>query len=650
MPNPRSPRPHAGLIVFSWLLFAPVAHAVFPPITEAEKTLTRVPGEPGAAAVVLFHTGNFRLQDISATQEESRLVVQKRIKILTEGGLEHAEISLPHSSFRRLVRLEGRTVLPDGRIIPIERDEKFQRRVSRLHRFYVTVAAFPAVEVGAILDLELELRFDNILYVEPWLFQDRIPTLRSEIVYDIPERMGFNVWARESQPGMLKVKDEKSAVGNRVIARADNAFPIPDEPYGFPIDDLSTRLAIFPVTISGGNTFMPLLDEWSSACSLLDRHYKTVLSGNREVERRAKEIAAQAGGQPRAVAIALYRLVRDEVVVDNTISSLWSASDSITVDSILAAGEGWPTGKALLLYALLDAAKLDPELVWAAQRDDGRPDLDTPNLGWFDRVLVQIELGRETVFLDPSDRRLGFGQLEPAYDGSKALLFSPKKPKVITLPAIPAEASLRRAKLDLELDAEGRLRGTGTLTYGEHAAFSAIEQQDAAEDPDIYWQGWLEESFGGFAASEVEVEPKLDEHRLEVRFKLEQHEEDVLGDETSLQLARPFARKQPFTLPPEKRQTPVLLPFSRREEVEVELSWPEGWEIAANPPPVTHSGPAGSLEARVEVDAAARRLRATRRFDLAQREHSGAEAYRALRDLSLAAEKNDAQTLALVRR
>jgi hypothetical protein len=303
-----------------------------------------------------------------------------------------------------------------------------------------------------------------------------------------------------------------------------------------------------------------------------------------------------------------------------------------------------------LLYALLDAAKLDPDLVWAADRSDGRPDLETPNFGWFDRVLVRLELRGETVFLDPSDRRRGFGQLEAGYDGTKALVFSTKKPKVITLPAIPAEASLRRAELDLELDAEGRLRGTGTIRWAEHAAFEAMEDQDDATEPESHWQSWLEERFGDFKASEVEVERKVDERRLEVRFKLEQHEEDVLGDEATLSTARPFALKQPFTLPPEKRQTPVLMPFALREEVEVVVRWPEGWELAASPASVEHSGPAGSFELHVEADPAARQLRASRRFELTQREHSGSEAYRVLRDLYLIWEKNNAETLALVRR
>ncbi|NJL27472.1 MAG: DUF3857 domain-containing protein, partial [Thermoanaerobaculia bacterium] len=425
----------AVVVSLAWLGLVPVALADFPPITEAEQALTKVPGEPGAPAVVLFNKVAYRMQDPSATYDESRTTILRRVKILTEAGLDHAEISLFHSDSHRLLKLEGRTVLPDGRVVTLDTDAKFQRRVSRLNDLYVTVAAFPAVEVGAILDVRFELRSDTTFNIRPWLFQERIPTLFSEVVYDVNERFSFNVWARESAPGSLKIKDEKSVYGHRVTAWVENAFPIPAEPFGFPITDLATRIAVLPVSVRGT---WPLLEDWSTACAWMKRSYDAALSQTRKTKARALEVAGETGRDPRSLAMALYRLVRDEIVTEKIWSGIWIGSES-TVDDILEAKKGSASSKALLLYALLDAAKLEPELVWAADREDGRPDVETPNFAWFDRVLVRVELGREAVFLDPSDRRLGFGQLDPGYDGGKALLYSPKKPKVVTLPAIPAQ-------------------------------------------------------------------------------------------------------------------------------------------------------------------------------------------------------------------
>ena len=134
------------------------AGANFPPVTDEERALTSVPGEPNAPAVVLFKKGEFLLagygQQIGSLA--SSLRVQVRMKILTEEGKANGEVAIGHSDAYRLHGFQARTVLPDGRVIPVPSDAKFVRKTSRSRKSFVTAVAFPSVQVGAILDLLVE--------------------------------------------------------------------------------------------------------------------------------------------------------------------------------------------------------------------------------------------------------------------------------------------------------------------------------------------------------------------------------------------------------------------------------------------------------------------------------------------------------------
>src|SRR5215207_531151 len=131
--------------VLAVLAFVPArpTRADFPPVTDAEKALKSVAGEPNAPAVALFKNAEFWMMDIARQEASSRLAVRTRIKILTEEGKEQGEIAIPHSGYVRLQSFRGRTVLPDGRVVPVPADAKFKRKMSRQEKRFVTSVAFP---------------------------------------------------------------------------------------------------------------------------------------------------------------------------------------------------------------------------------------------------------------------------------------------------------------------------------------------------------------------------------------------------------------------------------------------------------------------------------------------------------------------------
>jgi hypothetical protein len=633
-------------LILALLASRGAAAADFPPITDEERALTSVPGEPNAPAVVLYRKGEFLLAGYGTQRggNASLLRVQVRMKILTEAGKSSGEVAISHSNERRLHGFQGRTVLPDGRVVPVPPDAEFVRKTSRTHKTFTTAVAFHAVQVGAILDYQYELGFDSIFYLEPWYFSDELPVRYSEVVFKTPSDLALQAWNRALVG--VKVEQSQSASGYVTRAWVENLPPVPDDPYGPPFRDLAAQMLMLPAArTSVGRE--PLFESWKTTCELIDPIYDDVRKHDGGVAEKAREVAGT--GSPRDKALAVYRFARDQIEDGDYIGVITESSS--TLAKSLSQRKASRAERALLLEAMLRAVGFSPRLVWAADRDRETIDPQLANPNWFDTVLVRIELDGQPVYLDPSDRSLGFGHLRAGHEGTTALLFDTRNPQTVTLPETPYYKSLRRAEIDLTLGPDGRLAGTGTLRLsGQQIARTAdwlVEEANAADA----WKKWLDKRFPGFQVAAVKAVESLEDGTATVTWTLAQRPEEVLDDEAAVVPSAPVGpQKQPFLQPASDRRSGVIFGELYRDEVELKLHWPEGWTLESRPQDRNLTAKIVSLSSRVEADPAARTLVYKRRFDVSQRQIGTAQEYENVRNLFAEVEKNDAQKLVLVRR
>lgn len=513
--------------------------------------------------------------------------------------------------------------------------------------WYLTKAAFPAVEPGAILDYRYELRYETVSDLSPWYFQSEIPTLHSEVTFYVPTHVSARPWGKATFGRQFRSSQQRTAQGTELKVWMDDLPAIPNEPASLPFEDLSSSFLLLPTMMDVAGSRYLLFEDWKSACNLTDYVYREVRRRDGETRRRGKEIARAAGGDPEARARSIFAFVRDEIGTVDLPGVSPKVGESL--DAMVREQRADVAGKALVLEAMLDAAGLGPELVWAADRRFGVVDASVPNPNWFEAVLVRLELDGREVFLDPSDRGYGFGYLPPALEGMDALVYSRRKPRVIGLPERSHEANARRVRLDLRVDEEGQLSGTGVLVLeGHHGSRWFVRQPAAAARAEALGE-YLEESFPGFDVSEVSLDDDLDAARLEVRWQLARREEEVLGDQATLTPSVPLGPlAQPFSLALVERRTPVLLEFADRDVVEVTVTWPEGWVADVVPETTAVENRAGAFVAEVAVDDEARTLRYRRRFDTLDRFFERS-LYTELRALYAAASESDAQDVVLVR-
>ncbi len=625
--------------------------ADFPPVTDEERSLTAVPGEPNAPSVVLFKKGEFLMAGYGpqSGSQSSYLRIQVRRKILTEEGKSSGgEVTISHSDFARMHGFQARTVLPDGRVIPVAADAKFVRKTSQSHRTFATAVAFPSVQVGAILDYQYELRFDTIYFLEPWYFSEDVPVRYAEITFKVPLEIKAQAWSRA--PMRVKIERppaEKSSQGYLMKAWAKDLPSVPDDPYGPPYTDLAAQMMLLPSSYTNEIQHEALLESWPKVSELLGGYYDQVRRRDSGVARKAQEIAGS--GAPQEKSEALYRFVRDQLATDPYQGVIVSPDESL--GKILSQGHADRAEKALLLQAMLKAAKIDSRLVWAGDRVRGVIDPQLPNPNWFDAVFVLLELDGKRVFLDPADRALGFGQLRYGYEGTPALIPDAKKPEGIVLPVTAYDQNLRRAEVELTLDAKGRLAGTGTLILTGHRAWDRTHWKDDEAKTVEAWTEWLSQRYREFQIADVKAAERPDERKVAVTWKMTQREDEALGDEATVAPASPLGPvAQPFVQAASARRTGVTFDYPTREEVQLRLRWPEGWKVESRPKEKTITGAVGSINTDLELKEAERTLTYNRRFDLPHADFTTSKDYEAIRSLFGELEKTDAQTLLLVHR
>lgn len=635
------------LLITALVLPAAARSADFPPITEAEKALREVAGQPGAPGVVIFRKAELHFRDYPK-DANSRLDVSVRIKVLTEEGKNLGEVELPHSRQLRLDNFEGRIVRPNGSEQALTKDAIFVEKRSQSRKAFVTRAAFPNVEVGAIIDYKYTFYWDSFYYLEPWYFHDTLPVLLSQVLYVVPPSLGVQVWGRETSSIKMQSEKQQRRQISHLRVWMENLPGLPDEPYSFPHEDLSSRFLVIPTQLyfSGGN--VPLLESWKEVSRLIwEETYKGFLAGDKQTALMAKSLVAKAGANRRDQIRALYEFVRDEVRTLED-ESIW-VSDKLKADEVLTKREGSGAEKSLLLYAMLGALKIPAQIVWVANRNEGRAEVDVPNPTFFDGMIIQVKDGADLLNLLPADRSLAFGHLPPYYESTRAIVVDRKKPESVVLPANPYEQNSQVAKLQLAVDAEGKVTGSGEIALAGHPAWRRLREHEKSEEATTAWLERLAEYFPGFEPSDVVLNENLRDQQMTVQFKLSQRAENVLGDEVSLLASRPFVTTQVFSLPPEQRYTPVMLGYAGIEETHLTLTWAEGFEMDALPKVLQLETSVGNYSLEVKSDPAARRAEIVRRFSRHQHEIHGTDLYATLRKLYEKASQSDAQTLVLVR-
>jgi len=456
-----------GLLVLLPLVFLPASAALaavdWAPITDAEKAMKSNPLDPGSGAVVLFKRGQIFIGERSAGFWTTRVVTYVRIKVLTDAGREAGNRSIEEPKWVRFSKVEGRTILPSGEIVPFDPSKVFHGRAFEAGRRYAvlkTTFALPSVQPGAILEYQTEEMADWF-FPPPWVFDtEDLATLQSTLSVTVGPRLALAQDPIETTVTKIAVSEKSGVLGEQFDYSVANLRPIRREPYGVPFRDQSAQVVFSPYNLAFANQVIPIITSWNDVGTIIARWVMDMNKKDNAAKSRAKEVAEKLPGD-RQRAEAIYQYLQRNIV-SNNVNGIAPAR---TADDILESKRGDPDEINTLFVLMLKEAKVDADVVLLAGKDWQTLATNFPNLSQFSRMITQVNLKEGPVFVDAAEAAAPFGVLPWPETGVTGLLLKGTKIQQVQIPGGAPEDNQVVAKVAIQLGPDWTIHGDEEMDF-----------------------------------------------------------------------------------------------------------------------------------------------------------------------------------------
>jgi hypothetical protein len=498
------------------------------PVTDAEKAMKANPMDPGAGAVVLFKRGQIDVVEKSSLFWTTRKIFYVRIKIFNDAGRDAGSVSIDSFKSVRVSKIEGRTILPSGEIIPLDSSKVFTGKAYQSGKKFAilqTSFTFPSVVPGAIIEYQVEENEDSF-YPSPWTFDtEDLGTLDSTLQVTIGPRLSMSIFPLETNANKISVQQSETVQGTQFHFSVKNLHPIVNEPYSLPFRDLATMIIFTPTQLGFGGDVYPLITKWDDVATEVTREFNEMQKVSKVTREKAKELAEKLP-DARKKAEAIYQYVQQNIVS----TDLAGVALGRPVDEIMTSKRANPDDENALFVAMLKEVKVDAELVLVATQNWQTLIASFPNFSQFSRVVTRINFKDGAVFADPADAGAPFGEL-PWFDrGVLGLAVKGGKIKQDPIPAGSPDDNLSSTKVTVRVAKDWTAEGNADV---ELNGSEAIElRDDLIDDSPDKAEKFMTDFFAyGHSDAEVSQITHPDFHDSSQPLVLKAHLKEALTNE-----------------------------------------------------------------------------------------------------------------------
>jgi hypothetical protein len=468
------------LLLFFVPCFPAVLKAQFQPPSADELKMTSDPKAPGAAAVYL------EVKEIDDDTMHYQLYYE-RIKVLSEKGKELANVEVPYGGDWKVDDIRGRTIHPDGTIIPLSGkpedllyEKKGDRRIGR------KVFTLPSVEVGSIIEYQYQLRYDDYHFSSPsWDIQRDLFVHKAHYSFTPDKQFWPNntlgsghylangrgqlinalVWWRSLPLGV----DLKQDIAGHYTVDLTDIPPAPAEEY-MPPKDLTLYKVFFYYMPSSNPT-----DFWKSESKYWLKDVDHFAEPTKTIKAAVDGIISPTDST-QDKAKKLYIAVQALDNTDFSRAKTESERKELGLKQVKRAEDTWNqksgSGEdiALLYLAMLRAAGLTAYPMKVVDRARGIFDPSYMNFSQLDDTLVVLSDGGKETFLDPGERMCPFGKLSWNHAEAKGVRDSAQGIGVMSTPGQNYADNTTTRNADLTLDPQGAVSGSFTFVILGQAA------------------------------------------------------------------------------------------------------------------------------------------------------------------------------------
>jgi hypothetical protein len=444
-----------------------------------------------AEAMILMEYGNVEFQRgnhwIFAMKIEKRV----RLKIFKEKGLDRASIKLHYYSddnFEKLLDVDAVTynLDPSGKITETKVDKKSMYREKVNANISAFKFTFPEVKVGeSVLEYRYTIIRETVQLVDPWIFQDRIPTRVSAYRITIPEYFKFTTSTTMSHPVEQKKEEFRQSItldreniqfnAHEYFYKMKNVPALKDEPYMGAAKDYLQRVNFQLATVQFPNQLpQNLTNSWSG----LTRNLMESAAFGQQIKKNllkndAMNAITANARSPFEKMSAIFYHVQKNMAWDG-IHDFYCTS----VKESYAKKTGSSGDINLILLNLLRDAELDAKPVLTSTRQHGQVMTAFPFMEQFNNVLVLVTIGDNNYVLDASDKASSPGLIPEDVLGTEAYLLDGESGQFITL--WTNKNTFRHfITLNGKIDEDGMLTGecnVSSYDYGRIARMRAYKE------------------------------------------------------------------------------------------------------------------------------------------------------------------------------
>ena len=602
--------------------------------------MTFDPKAPGAAAVYLYR------EEITDDPHNYR-TVYARLKILTPEGLAAATVHIPlqknfiyyakgdnSSRFQSaylnawatpdishagedvpvdtdtfnvpldINALEGRTIQPDGTIVPLGPQSQVLKIVKNRSNGIADVSfTLPDAKVGSVLEYRYQVRYDRFEQAPDWRIQEPYFVQREHFVFIPAEQI-----QRATSAGMTgSVTDSaltdhhgeymtdvtsSATLPNGVTVRKEatgrysvDATDVP----AFPNDSFAPAPAGQAYEVSFFYT--PTSNEkdfWQKEMSIWTKLVNGYTAPSPALQHLVEEMVAPSDSQEEK-ARKIYAFVQKFENTDfnsngvPNIDSDWIPRGR--VEHLLETKKGSSNQLAFLYLALTRAAGLNARPVRIASRSHRTFSVSYLGIDQLDSVVIGVNLDGKETFVDPGTKMAPFTTLHWAHAGAGGVAMAASKVEVVVTPLEKNSDNLTLHVGTLNVSAQGGLSGqlkvafTGQkaielrqlgLTGGQDAVKTAVDQLLASSAP------------AGVSAKVDHIAYLDDMNRQLLAVVNVSGSLAAPGGRVELPRAF-FGSKEANPFPPEARVTPVDVRYPAQEQEQITYALAPGLTLAEKP-------------------------------------------------------------------
>ena len=457
------------------VLTARAAADNWPAITPEEKSLTAVPQQPDAHAIIFYR------EDITDDTKNFHSVYV-RLKVLTEAGRKYqdVEIVVPrHSS--TLSHVSGRTVQPDGTVVPWDGQPAdkivFHDKGRPLH---VKAFTLPSVQVGSILDYRYSFHFPEgsrnapEWMVQTELFQRKVtfkfvPTTYQPKADSLRGETGS--YYRIGASSLEQVIDEYSWVNHLPPGKQPEDHASPTDQYkwvGLEMNDIppaSHEPDMPPAALVNWRVdmFYRLQNKpetyWKGTGKTWDKNLESFLDHKNGIADAVTKLV-DPGDAPEAKVRRIYDFIGQLQNQSFTAESSIAIAPAAGADEVLKNRSGTHNELNRLFVAMVRAAGLPAVMTWVPDRGRSTLEMGYMSVDQLDAEIAVVPLGGQDTFLDPGTKFCPYGLLPWNYAGVRGLRQDGKGNQAMAdTPSPTYKGAVMQRLARLQIDDKGMMQG-----------------------------------------------------------------------------------------------------------------------------------------------------------------------------------------------